>query len=245
MQQFFSSLGHGLYGLYATLVFSSVALPTVAVLTVTPGVTARRHIVHRAAGTIFSLMGTRLRVCGRSHIPADPCIVVANHASYLDGPILTAALPPRFGFVIKREMTRVPLAHFLLRRIGSEFVERHDPHRGATDARRILRKADSQESLAFFPEGTFRPEPGLGRFHSGAFTAAARGQLPVVPVVIRGSRWMMPAERILPRPGRLEIIIKPPLFPTGDAPTRALLEQARQSILADLGEPDLLTPDRT
>ncbi|MCL4721989.1 MAG: hypothetical protein KJ041_08595, partial [Gammaproteobacteria bacterium] len=90
-----------------------------------------------------------------------------------------------------------------------------------------------------------RPEPGLGRFHSGAFTAAARGQLPVVPVVIRGSRWMMPAERILPRPGRLEIIIKPPLFPTGDAPTRALLEQARQSILADLGEPDLLTPDRT
>lgn len=245
MQQSFSGLGRTLYGLYASLVFGSVVLPTVAVLAVTPGVTARRHMVHRAARVIFSLMGTRLRVCGLDHIPDDPCIVVANHASYLDGPILTAVLPPRFGFVIKREMTRVPFAHFLLRRIGSEFVERHDTHRSASDARRILRKADSQASLAFFPEGTFRAEPGLGRFHSGAFTAATRGRLPVVPVVIRGSRRMLPADRMLPRPGRLEILIKPALHPTGSTPARALLEEARHSILADLGEPDLLAPDPT
>ena len=136
------------------------------------------------------------------------------------GRILTAALPPRFGFVIKREMTRVPLAHFLLRRIGSEFVERKDTHKSAADARRILQKARAQESLAFFPEGTFTPEPGLRRFHNGAFAAAVRGQVPVVPVVIRGSRSMLPASRALPRPGRLEVIVKPALLPSADAGRR-------------------------
>jgi len=188
---------------------------------------------------MFCLTGTRLTVRGLSHIPAEPCVIVANHASYLDGPILAAALPPRFGFVIKREMTRVPLAHFLLRRIGSEFVDRNDTHKSAADARRILQKARAQESLAFFPEGTFRREAGLRRFHNGAFAAAIRGQIPVVPVVIRGSRWMMPAARLLPRPGHIEILIKAPLIPLPDTLASELLDDARRSILADLDEPDL------
>ncbi len=68
-------------------------------------------------------------------IPAGQCVVVANHASYLDGVVMTAALPPRFGFVIKREMESVPLAGALLRRLGSEFVERFNRHRGGADAR--------------------------------------------------------------------------------------------------------------
>lgn len=245
MQHFFRSLGHALYGVWSVAVFAGVTVPTLVLLALLPGITARRHVVHRAAGAIFTLTGTRMKVCGLEHIPADPCILVANHASYLDGPILTAVLPPRFSFVIKREMTRVPLAHFLLRRIGSEFVERFDPHRSAADARRILRKAGASDSLAFFPEGTFGPSPGLGRFHSGAFKAAVRGQVAVVPVVIRGSRWILPADRFVPRPGELEIIIRPALRPAAGTTPQALLEAARRSILSELGEPDLLPREDT
>lgn len=241
MESLFSRLWHGLFGAYAATVFVVVAVLAVALVAVTPRLATRRRLVRRAAASVFRLTGTRLLVRGLSHIPDEPCIIVANHASYLDGPILTAALPPRFGFVIKREMTRVPLAHFLLKRIGSEFVERKDTHRSAADARRILQKARAQESLAFFPEGTFRPEPGLRRFHSGAFAAAARGEVPVVPVVIRGSRRMLPASRALPRPGRLEIIVKPALRPSPSLPAASLQDEARRSILADLDEPDLLT----
>lgn len=239
MRQLISRLSRGIFGVYAAVIFAGISLPTVMVLAVTPRISLRRRIVRRAAATVFRLTGTPVDVRGLSHIPAEPCIIVANHASYLDGPVLTAVLPPRFGFVIKREMTRVPLAHFLLRRIGSEFVERADAHRSATDARRILQKARARESLAFFPEGTFRVEPGLRRFHSGAFAAAARGGVPVVPVVIRGSRHMLPAEKALPRPGRLEVIVKPPVVAEGPDQVVALLMEARQSILADLGEPDL------
>ena len=232
-------IGSDIYGVYAAFAFVAIALPTLVLLTITPRLTTRRRFVRRAAATIFRLAGTPLDVQGTHHIPEDGCIIVANHASYLDGVILTAALPPRFGFVIKREMTRVPLAHYLLRRIGSEFVERFDAQRTATDARRILQKAGTRESLAFFPEGTFHVEPGLRRFHNGAFAAALRGNVPVVPVVIRGSRRMLPAERVLPRPGRIEVIVKPPVTHDPGDPVRSLLAATRQSILADLWEPDL------
>jgi len=239
MRNLFRRLWHGLFGVYATAVFLAMSLLTLALVAVAPGLKTRRRIARRGAASVFRLTGTRLLVRGLSHIPAEPCIIVANHASYLDGPILTAALPPRFGFVIKREMTRVPLAHFLLRRIGSEFVERKDAHKSAADARRILQKARAQESLAFFPEGTFTAEPGLRRFHNGAFAAAARGQVPVVPVVIRGSRSMLPASRAIPRPGRLEVIVRPALQPSAAATVTDLLDEARRSILTDLDEPDL------
>ena len=235
----FSRLGHSLFGVYAAALFVTVTASTVALMVVIPRTANRRRIARRAAASLFRCTGTRILVSGLSHIPDEPCIIVANHASYLDGPILTATLPPRFGFVIKREMTRVPLAHFLLRRIGSEFVERTDTHKSATDARRILQKARAQESLAFFPEGTFRAEPGLGRFHNGAFAAAIRGQIPVVPVVIRGSRQMLPATQRLPRPGQLEVIVRPALFPSSTSNATSLLNDARLSILAELNEPDL------
>lgn len=234
-----NSLGNGLFGAYAGGIFTAVSLTTLVVLVATPGLSARRRIVRRAARILFSVPGIGLTIRGLSHIPSEPCIIVANHASYLDGPILTAALPPRFGFVIKREMTQVPLAHYFLRRIGSEFVERNDTNRSAADARRLLQKASAHESLAFFPEGTFHEEPGLRRFHNGAFAAARRGGLPVVPVIIRGSRQMLPASRWLPRPGHLEVIVKPPLRPTDAASGDRLIAEVRHSILASLDEPDL------
>ncbi len=245
MRYLFRGLGHGIFGVYATSVFVAVSLSTLAAVALTPAIAARRQLVRRAAGTLLSVTGTRLSVSGLDHVPDDPCIVIANHSSYLDGPILSAALPPRFGFVIMREMTRVPFAHFLLRRIGSEFVERNDRHQGAADARRILHKARGQESLAVFPEGSILVEPGLRRFHNGAFAAAVRGNLPVVPVIIRGSRDMLPASSRLPRPGRIEVIIKPALRASGDNPVHSLREQARLSILEDLNEPDLLHHELT
>ena len=180
---------------------------------------------------------------GAGNLPAGQCVVVANHASYLDGVVMTAALPPRFGFVIKREMNDVPGAGLLLRRLGSEFVERFDRHKGATDARRVLRTAANGHSLVFFPEGTFKHEVGLGKFHTGAFAIAARAECPVVPAVILGTRRNMPATRILPRPGPIEVRYGQPIVPVAggsEDPVLKLRDESRAAILSQLGEPDLI-----
>jgi len=229
-----------IYGIFVWLTFTVITVPTVLLLAVIPGQERRRGVVKATAQLIFRAIGAKPAVAGLENLPADACVAVANHSSYLDGMILTAVLPPRFTFVIKREMTQVPFANFLLQRIGSEFVERFDRSRGAVDARRIIEHAKRQQPLAFFPEGTFRPEPGLRRFHNGAFAAAMRGNLPVVPIVIRGSRSMLPAGRWLPAPGTLEVRIKTPVVVTPDMRNATdLMHRCRASILEDLGEPDL------
>ena len=79
------------------------------------------------------LTSVRVSVHGLHKIPGSSCIVVANHASYLDGILLKAYLPARFSYVIKEEMQRVPIASFLLKRVGSKFVERFNPSGSARD----------------------------------------------------------------------------------------------------------------
>src|SRR5687767_3762064 len=224
-----------IYGIYAAVLFLAVALTALLALLVLPTLRLRRAAARIAARVFFLLAGMPLRVRGSENLPPGQCVVVANHASYLDGVVMTAALPPRFGFVIKREMNGVPAAGLLLRRIGSEFVERFNRHKGATDARRVLRTAASGHSLVFFPEGTFTPEVGLGKFHTGAFAIAARAACPVVPTVILGTRRNMPATRVLPRPGRIEVrfgeAIAPVTTDAGQDPALQLRDASRAVIL--------------
>lgn len=237
-------LFEAIYGLYAVIVFLILGFAAF-LLVLIPGlnINARRGIAHGVARAFFVCAGIRIRTLNATGLPVGQCVVVANHASYLDGVVLKGVLPARFSFVIKKEVSRVPLAGLLLRRIGSEFVDRFNRHAGGLDARRIIKAADAGQALAFFPEGTFLAEPGLGKFHTGAFVIATRARLPVVPVVIRGTRRILPSGRFLPRPGRIEIEVLPtiaiPAEVESSAAATMIRDEARARILAALDEPDL------
>ena len=217
--------------MYAALAFTTVA---VGVLLVNLGVTqprARRRVAAAGARLFLRAAGVGLTVEGLALLPRTPCIVVANHASYIDGIVMVAALPPDFAFVIKREMVRVPLASTLLRRLGSEFVERHDRHAGARDARRVLRRAADGQSLVFFPEGTFDSQRVIREFQRGAFTTAARAGLPVVAVAIHGARNVLPPESLRLRRGGLRVAALAVLDGAGAR------ERSRELIAGAVGEP--------
>ncbi|MCA1798510.1 MAG: 1-acyl-sn-glycerol-3-phosphate acyltransferase [Xanthomonadaceae bacterium] len=121
------------WGVWALVVFAACAGSAVVLLAFVPGLERRRALARRAAGAIFRLTGTPVEVSGLELLPPGPCIVVANHASYVDGVLMQAVLPPRFAFVVKNEMDRMPLAGFLLRRLGTEFVARFNAREGASD----------------------------------------------------------------------------------------------------------------
>jgi 1-acyl-sn-glycerol-3-phosphate acyltransferase len=230
------------YAVWALLAFLGVGLTLLLLLVGLPGVMRRRSAARAAARMLLRLVGMPLTVRFAERLPPGQCVVVCNHASYLDGIVLTAALPARFGFVIKREMAAVPLAGALLRRLGSEFVERFDRQRGARDARRVLRNAVQGHSLVFFPEGTFTRTPGLLKFHTGAFASAIRAGCPLVPAVLRGTRRALPPQRSLPQPGPIELEILPLLTAAAGPADQAasdLRDRARQVILTALAEPDL------
>ena len=230
-----------LYGLYGWLVFGLCCVFGLIVAIVVPGAERRQRLITWTSRMVFVLGGVPARVAGLERLPAANAIVVANHASYADGVLLKGYLPHVFSFVIKGEMRNVPVAHFLLRRTGSRFVERHERSGSSRDARQIVKAAQGGQSLAFFPEGTFRREPGVGRFHPGAFVAAIRGGMPVVPVAIRGTRELMPEGRSWPWPVQPSFEVLDPIMPDDPAfaDHRLLAEAARQRILAVLDEPDL------
>lgn len=231
-----------LYGIYAITLFVALALCALVATLLLPGVRNRRAVTRAVARTFLWTAGMPLTVKHLERLPPGQCVVVSNHASYIDGVVFTAALPPDFSFVIKREMNGVPLAGLLLRRLGSEFVERFNRQRGASDARRVLRTAVNGHSLVFFPEGTFSPVPGLLKFHTGAFVTAARAGCPVVPATVRGTRAVLPPKAALPRPGRITVEILPSITATSESPVDAAVElrdRARAIILDEMGEPDL------
>ena len=235
-------LGAFLFAIYAWLAFILCVLSGILFALLLPGLERRRRWVSASARASFPLTGMSVKVRGLEKLPQGHCIVVANHASYIDGLLLFGYLPPRFAFVIKGEMQNFPVVHFLLRRIGAKFVERFEASGSARDARNLLKAASSGESLAIFPEGTFLPYPGLARFRAGAFAAAIKGQLPVIPAVISGSRQVLPARHIMPRHGHMRIDVLNPIEPGDPAfgNSRDLAELARQRILEVLDEPDLL-----
>jgi 1-acyl-sn-glycerol-3-phosphate acyltransferase len=185
-----------------------------------------------------------VRVQDMGNLPAHmPQVMVANHASYIDGLFLLAALPRQISFVVKRELERNFFVRIFLRAIDSEFVERFDQHGSVESADRLAILARQGRSFLFFPEGTFTRNPGLAPFHLGAFMVATHANIPVVPVSIRGTRSMMRDGQWLPRFGCIDIYIGAPIVPpsSGDPFSAAITmrDAAREHILAHCGEPEL------
>ncbi len=240
LRQLGSALGRVLFGLHAMGLFLLLAPLTWLLTLLMPNPAAAWALGRGAARTLLRLTATPLTVRGLQHLPQGPCVLVSNHASYLDGIILVAALPWPYAFVAKRELHGQFVAGHFLRRLGAEFVERFDVKRSVEDANRMAEAVQQGRSLAVFPEGTFVARPGLLPFHLGAFLAAARAGVPVLPVAIRGSRELLPDLAWWPRHGAIEVEIGAPIMPPADtadlfAAAVKLREAARAEIARCLG----------
>ena len=254
------------YTAYAAVVAAVTFGLAWLVVVIAPGSERARWRRGRAlCRAAFRALGIRIRVSGASNLEgAARYVLVANHASYLDGPLLFAAIPARIGYVVKGELAGNAFLAPLLRALGAEFVNRLDHERSVADAASLAGRLARGGSLGFFPEGTLHRMPGLLPFRLGAFSVAVEGGARVVPVTIAGTRSVMRDGQWIPRPGPVSVRIAPPIAPSsepadgtspdpvdgsgGEPPdasswTRAvkLRDAARAVILAQCGEPDLGT----
>jgi 1-acyl-sn-glycerol-3-phosphate acyltransferase len=201
-----------------------------------------RHAALRGgARAFFRTVGIPLDVVGKESSPKGPAMIVANHASYLDGLVLSAVLCGEFSFVAKDEFRRQFVAGVFLRRLGTSFVRRTDPKGGVEDTASLLEAAREGRRIVTFPEGTFTRMPGLLGFRLGAFLVAAQAGLPVYPIAIRGTRAILRSGQWLPRRGRIAIFVERRLEADGSdfAAALRLRDKARALILARIHEPDL------
>ncbi len=234
-----------LFGVYCWLIFALLAPPAWLLTALAPRPATAWRVNRLAARIALHLAGIALTVRGVEQLPRTPSVLVANHASYLDGMALFAALPAHFSFVAKREFMDHPVARIYLRALGVQFVERFATRQSVEDAARLAELVKTGMSLALFPEGTFRRMSGLGAFHLGGFAAAAAAQVPVLPVAIRGTRALLQDGQWLPRKGSIAVTIGSPVHPPAGTPAPdafaaavAMRDAARAHILAHCGEPD-------
>lgn len=142
-------------------------------------------------------VGLRLRVEGRRNIPATGAVlIVCNHISQVDPPVLgVAALPRKSHYMAKAELFRIPLLRRIIYRLGAFPVERGGADRRALRvAREVLRRGDV---LLMFPEGSRFTD---GRLRPGMPGAGALGLEPgvtVVPAAIWGSHRLMRAVSVV------------------------------------------------
>ena len=202
-----------LYAFWCWFLYCLLA-PVVGILVlVLPVEKPRWRVMRLGVKFLAALTGTKITVNGTDNLleQSESCIFISNHASYLDGYVLTAVLDRTFSFIAKAELKTKPVISVLLKRIGTLFVERFDQQKGIKDVKVLTEKGKNNRSLFFFPEGTFMRMPGLLPFRMGAFETAARTGLPVVPIAIRGTRSILRADSWFPRYGAISVTFGKPL----------------------------------
>jgi len=231
-----------LFAVWAWLVFAVMLIVVFAVAVLAPGRPAW-NAAQGCARVLFRLLRIPVAVRGLEQLPpAGTYVVASNHTSYLDAAVLISILPWRSSaFVGKRELAGPLISRIFFRGLGTVFVERFDVQKSAEHADELAEAARRGVSLIVFPEGTMSRHTGLAPFRTGAFQTAARAQVPVVPVALRGVRSVLRDGTWYLRRGPISVTFAAPVAPEGSDWNAAvkLRERVRSDILKHCGEPDL------
>jgi len=179
----------------------------------------------------------RVEERGAEHIPAEgPVLIVANHSSLLDPPLIGGVCPRPLTFLAKAELFRIPGFGGLIRRLNARPLRREGADPSALRiARRVL---DEGKALLVFPEGTRGEEGILREPKAGAALLAVQSGAAVIPTYVRGSGRAWPRGRRLPRPAKVMVTFGPPLRfqrATG-AERKAQYETASRQMMAAIAE---------
>lgn len=199
----------------------------------------RRHLPLRMASRVWAPgllggAGARLELEGFEAIDfSRPYIVVANHQSMIDICALFRALPVPMRFVLKQELAKVPFVGAYSRAMGMVFIERQSARaasRRLHDAAGIFKDG---QSLCAFPEGTRSRDGRVGAFKSGVFKLAIETGIPILPIAIEGSGFVLPAAGFKVRPGPIRLRVGAPIATVDLLPgdRQELARRSRQVII--------------
>src|SRR3984885_4692494 len=170
----------------------------------------------------------RVEVEGRDHIPARPCIFMANHVSNLDPPILLPLFPFRTAFFIKRSLLRIPFVGYGMRLAGFIPVDRGGRLESARDSVLAASKVLASGVNVFtFREGPRYRNGVLLPFKKGPFYLAMESRAPIIPISIWGSEHMMTKGSLRIKPGTAHLTFHPPLYRQQFASREQLAEAVR------------------
>jgi 1-acyl-sn-glycerol-3-phosphate acyltransferase len=228
--------------LYSAYAWSLVALllpPVGALIMALRRPALARPVARAGARLLFRLAGMPIAARGLERLPGAPHILLVNHGSFIDGVALIALLPPTpgYAFVVRQQFPVQRLLCPLLRALGTVVLMPAGAGSHAGNAALIADALRRRGSLVIFPEAGFVRQPGLRRFHSGAFVVSMRTGAPLVPAGLRGAREALRPRLWVLRRTAITLEIGTALdAQAGDI--AILMATARATLLTLSGEPD-------
>jgi 1-acyl-sn-glycerol-3-phosphate acyltransferase len=196
-------------------------------------------LILKTTGVSVEVEGLELLERGRTYI------FVSNHQSIYDIPVLFASMPWQLRIIAKASLGSFPFLGWHLRRTGHLLVDRRRPDRAG-----ILRKwkalVGKGLSLIVFPEGTRSVDGRVAPFKAGSFLLAIQAGLPIVPLSVDGSRFVMKKGRLMTCPGHVRLRVHAPIETAGlgVSEARRLSAEARELVASAVSHEDIETPRR-
>ncbi|MCA1778605.1 MAG: 1-acyl-sn-glycerol-3-phosphate acyltransferase [Xanthomonadaceae bacterium] len=169
--------------------------------------------------------------------PEQSYVVVANHRSQYDIPLIYGFCGLDLRWVMKSEIGRVPFVAQGCRAIGHIFINRGRPDQARAAINEAVACLPVGTGVLFFAEGTRSRSGELMAFRKGAFRAAVDRNLPILPMTVSGTRSILPPGSLRVRPGRGRLVIHEPIWPQAlphDDAVSDLCLRTRRTIAAEL-----------
>ncbi len=227
--------------------------PVLAVVTAVCGTTAllvslvenSGRLQHRIArvwarGCLWAAW-SRVTIIGAENFGKQKVAVyVSNHTSYMDTPVIFAALPFQFRILAKKSLWSWPFIGWWLNRSGQMPVDTENPQATLSSLGGGVKALRSGMPLFVFPEGGRTVEGQLQPFLSGAAYLAIRAQVPLVPMALSGVYDLLPIHTHHFYPSKLTLQVGEPIETKGMTVRQIdeLTERMRQAIAGMLEEPE-------
>jgi 1-acyl-sn-glycerol-3-phosphate acyltransferase len=182
---------------------------------------------------------SRLKVEGAENLKKHPVAVYApNHTSYMDIPVLFAALPFQFRILAKKELWQWPFIGWYLGRSGQMPIDIANPHATLASLGGAVKALRAEMPLMVFPEGGRTSDGALRPFLSGAAYLAIRAQVPLVPIALKGVYDLLPIHTRHLYPGDLTLQVGNPIDTKGMTvrQTGELTDRLREAIETMMSE---------
>jgi 1-acyl-sn-glycerol-3-phosphate acyltransferase len=158
------------------------------------------------------LAGVRVEVTGADHLrDSANTVVMPNHLSNLDAPVLFTVLPPNFKVVAKKELFRLPFLGSTFRMARFIELDRRDKEQARQAMQQSVASLKAGACFLIFPEGTRSPSGELGELKKGGFLVALEAGSRVVPVAVTGTRALMPKGGFRIQSGTVRVAVLPPV----------------------------------
>ena len=216
---------------FFTLVFSLLAMGS-SILD--PSGNRSHRVASWWATLNLFLCGVRVKIINLEYVdPNAAYIVMANHQSIFDIPVLLSALPIQFRWLAKESLFKIPIFGWAMKRTGYIPINRSNSKQAYQSLLLAAKKVNEGASIIIFPEGTRQETDQLGDFKKGGFVLALKSQRPILPIGILGSRQVLPKNKFWITPGLVTLVIGKPIPTEGCKPKKeveVLMQKVRDGI---------------